>query len=62
MAIFLVDLILLRVIKITTKSGTLRNIPAIPQNLPKIVKKIIITRGLILSVFPISFGSKIFPT
>ena len=35
--------------------------PAIPQILPIILKKIIITIGLIFKVFPMSFGSKMFP-
>ena len=35
--------------------------PAIPQILPIILKKIIITIGLIFNVFPMSFGSKMFP-
>ena len=45
----------------TTKIGTLRNIPAIPQIFPKIPRDIIIIIGLKLRDLPISLGSTKFP-
>ena len=45
----------------TTKIGTLRNIPAIPQIFPKIPRDIIIIIGLKLRDLPISLGSMKFP-
>ena len=47
-------------IKITSKIGTLKNIPTIPQILPIKDKKIINAIGLIFNVLPIKFVSKNF--
>ena len=45
----------------TTKIGTLRNMPAIPQIFPKIPRDIIIIIGLKFRDLPISLGSTKFP-
>jgi hypothetical protein len=46
---------------IITMRGTDNNIPTTPQILPQNQSAIRITSGLKLSLFPINFGSIIFP-
>ena len=62
MAKFLVCLKFFKTINITTKIGTLKNIPDIPQTFPIIDKKISITIGLIFSALPINLLSRKLPT
>ena len=50
-----------KIIIITTDIGTLKNIPVIPQIEPHIDNAINVARELMLSVFPINFGSNILP-
>ena len=59
---FLVLLKLEQIIMMITVIGTESTIPAIPQMAPQIVNDSITTSELILREFPISFGSKKFPT
>ena len=46
---------------IATKIGTLKNIPAAPHNIPQNTRFIKIANEDIFNVFPVSFGSMIFP-
>ena len=61
-ATFFPFLRLLETIRITTKKGTLKNIPIIPQSFPIIDKTISIINGLKFRDFPSSRGSITLPT
>ena len=51
-----------KMMMVITVMGTLKIIPVTPQIVPQNAKAKMVTKALMFMVFPISFGSRMFPT